>query len=110
MVVRTRRILAVIAAVLLSMSLSAPALADEIEFPVFEAFPDTENGVAVFWNITRDNFCEWAAGGFVGDPPVEKLVTVTAFFQESGVILGHYDAVRRRSWRNPAYQHVRQPW
>jgi hypothetical protein len=52
------------------------------EEPIFFLFPDPDNRLAVFVNITRENFCAWAAGGFDGAPPVETLVPVQ--FKETG--------------------------
>lgn len=80
-----KRGLVVAALALLMMGLVAPTSAappQQSEEPIFLLFPDPENGLAVFVNITRENFCAWEAGGFVGPPPVGELVS--AQFKETG--------------------------
>lgn len=57
-------------------------------------WPDTDNGFAVFWNVTRDNFCDWAAGGFDGPPPVEELVTTNFRVTADGAMQGRFTATR----------------
>ena len=42
--------------------------------PLFFIFLNEELGAVEFFNIDRDEFCAWEAGGFVGDAPVETLV------------------------------------
>jgi hypothetical protein len=76
-----RKTAATIAALSLLLALAAtPASAappETVDEPFFFIFPDVENGFIVFWNITRDDFCDWEASEFEGDPPVTHLVSVT---------------------------------
>lgn len=65
-----------------------------VEEPIFIAFPDLENGVAVFWNITRDDLCAWAAGGFVGPPPVIEPVTASFHETGQGALVASFSATR----------------
>lgn len=68
-----RLVLLIAAASLLAGLAAAPVSADPPdrgEFPLFVTFGDGDNRVAAFWNIERDEFCAWAAGGFMGDPDV----------------------------------------
>ena len=54
-----------------------PAIAEppeRSEEPIFTVALDPVNELVVFWNITRDDLCDWFAGGFVGPPPVQKLI------------------------------------
>lgn len=44
------------------------------EEPLFSLFPDFENGVAIFWNMSRDDFCAWGEG----PPPVQQLIPASA--------------------------------
>ena len=61
------------------------------EEPFFQLFPDFDDGIGVFWNITRDNFCAWAEGGFVGPPPVIQLIPVSVHETgASGELVGQY--------------------
>jgi hypothetical protein len=63
--------------------------------PIFTlVWPDIDNGVAAFWNITRDAFCSWAAGGFAGPPPVIEPVPVEYVEVHSGAILSRWHATR----------------
>jgi hypothetical protein len=84
-------------ATLLLAAVAAPANAERPEVaeePIFMLWPDEGNGVAVFWNITRDNFCDWEAGGFEGRPPVEQLVRTNILVTEDGAVQGRYSATR----------------
>jgi hypothetical protein len=55
---------------------------ETIEEPVFFIFPDFEYGLAVFWNVTREEFCDWEDSGFAGPPPAGSLIEVT--YKETG--------------------------
>lgn len=87
-----------VAAVLavLIVVLAAPATANppqRLEEPIFLIIPDTEYGFAVFVNITREDYCAWEAGGFVGDPPVEELVQSKVVETGKGALVGSFRAV-----------------
>ena len=92
-----RKILIVMAALLVALAVVAPVHADPPERtdePIFGVFPDLEHGLAVFWNITRDDFCAWAAGGFEGAPPVVELVPATNLETGKGAVVASYKATR----------------
>jgi hypothetical protein len=94
---RKRNIIVVLLATVLALTVVAPASAREHQEggeAIFGLFPDEENGVAVFWNITRENFCEWEAGGFEGEPPVESLVPADIVETDDGALMGSYNATR----------------
>jgi len=46
-----------------------PPHAEEIA-PLIAVFPDFDNRLVGYLNITREGFCAWEAGGAVGDPPL----------------------------------------
>jgi hypothetical protein len=48
-----------------------PPHADEIA-PLLAVFPDFDNRLVGYLNITREGFCNWEAGGAVGEPPLLK--------------------------------------
>lgn len=80
-----KRALVIAALAVLMTGPAAPASAappQQVEDPFIFLFADEENGLALFVNITRESFCEWEAGGFVGPPPVEELIS--AQFNETG--------------------------
>lgn len=92
-----RKILVFTAALLVALAVVAPVHADPPERtdePIFGVFPDSEHGFAVFWNITRDDFCTWAAGGFEGPPPVVELVPATNLETGKGAVVASYKATR----------------
>jgi len=61
------------------------------EVPVFETFFDSDDGIVAFWNIERDDLCGWAAGGFVGPPPVVQLIpSSTREAGPSGELVAQY--------------------
>jgi hypothetical protein len=93
---RTRGLLFAVALAVLTVVLAAPATAQapqRLEEPIFLLFPDTENGLAVFVNITREDYCAWEAGGFVGDPPVGELVESQVVETGKGALVGSFRAV-----------------
>ena len=94
---RKRRLVAVLATALLMTVTALPAQADPpvqgVE-PFFTIMADVENGLAVFWNITRDGFCAWEAGGFAGPPPVIELVPGSFHETGKGALVGSFQAER----------------
>jgi hypothetical protein len=48
-----------------------PPHAEEVA-PLLAVFPDFDNGLVGYLNITRAGFCAWEAGGFDGPPPLLK--------------------------------------
>ena len=76
---------------------AAPALAappEQTDEPIFNLYPDLTYGLVVFWNITRDAYCAWEAGGAVGDPPVIEPVTTSSHQVQSGAIMVTWQAER----------------
>lgn len=95
---RKRRVAVLVAALALLITVTAaPVKADppdRFDFPFFVVFPDVENGLVVFWNITRDAACEWEASGFAGPPPVIELTPVMIKETGKGALVGSVQAVR----------------
>lgn len=95
---RTRKVAVLVSMLAMLMTASAlPAHADPPESSeenIFFIFPDEENGLAVFWNTTRDAFCAWEEGGFVGPEPVIEPVTVSTLETGKGAIVGSFRATR----------------
>jgi hypothetical protein len=93
----------VVAVAVLTVALASPAAADppqRVEEPIFLLIPDTENRLAVFVNITREDYCAWEAGGFVGDPPVGELVESQVVETGKGALVGSFRAdVSIELWR-----------
>jgi hypothetical protein len=92
-----RRVLVATAAFLVAMVVAAPIHADppeQTEEPIFGVFPDLENGLAGFWNITRADFCAWQAAGFAGPPPVIELVPATMHETGQGAVAASFKATR----------------
>jgi hypothetical protein len=48
-----------------------PPHAEEIA-PLLAVFPDFDNRLVGYLNVTREGFCAWEAGGAVGEPPLLK--------------------------------------
>ena len=93
--------------VLLAMALmipwATPAVAappERIEMAVIDAFPDLENGLAVFVNTTRNDLCDWVEGGAVGPPPGEVPISIQ--IKETGngaVVMSGRGVVPIELWR-----------
>lgn len=61
---------------------------------------DQKNGVVVFWNINRDDFCAWAADDFEGDPPVSAPTTLRLNETPTGAIVAMgYGTSTLELWR-----------
>ena len=93
-----KRVFALVGIVgLLIATLALPALADppeQVDDPLFLIFPDVENGLVVFWNVTRAGFCAWEAGGFIGPSPALEDVTISFHETGQGVLNGSYHETR----------------
>ena len=93
-----RKFFAAAGALALLIAVAGPASAGSVERfedPGFNTiFPDVENQLVVFWNITRDDYCAWEAGGFVGDPPIEAPVSVQIVTTPTGALVFRWNAVR----------------
>lgn len=84
---------------LLLMASAVPAHAEPpevVEHPFFQLFifPDTTYDLAVFWNITRNDYCDWAADGFPGPPPIQKPVEVMLKETGKGAVVASFQATR----------------
>jgi hypothetical protein len=94
MTARIRRRAATIAALaLLVTAVASPAAAappERIEVDAFLGALDLEHGLVVFWNISRDDYCEWEAGGFVGAPPVTRLIPAQEHLVRGEVLMGRF--------------------
>lgn len=95
----TRRNLTLVAAAAMLFTLIAAPAAhadppEQVNDPIFTIHLDPQNNVAVFWNIARDDFCDWVAADFEGPPPVQKLVPAMAHEVRSGAVMARYKATR----------------
>ena len=78
----------------LSLATTSPAAAipphAEKNAPLLAVFPDFDNQLVGYLNITRADFCAWEAGGFVGEAPLLEAASpawtrVTGTGEVSGV-------------------------
>ena len=84
-----RKLTSFAAATILTLGLIAPASAappERGEDPTFSVFLDEPHGLVVFWNMSREAFCDWAASDFDGDPPVDHLIPFKLVFESGGAI------------------------
>ena len=89
-----RKLLATAATAVLFLAMAVPVSAappERSEDTVFTIFPDTEHGLVVFWNITRDDYCAWEASDFEGPPPVAGLVPFKLVSTPTGPIVASYN-------------------
>ena len=77
-----RRTALVAALALLALGLTAQTSAappEQVELDDFSPlFADVEDGLALFVNIGRDDYCAWVDGGFIGPPPVDQTISVSS--------------------------------
>ena len=57
----------------------------------FPLFADVENGLGLFVNIGRDDYCEWVDGGFVGPPPVDQTISVQLKETGKGAVVASFE-------------------
>ena len=92
MVRRTRQALVVLAllSTLLTLAVTpasaAPPVREEADFFVITL--DLEHELVVFWNISRDDFCEWEASEFEGPAPVQQLIPAQFVETGQGALVG----------------------
>jgi hypothetical protein len=89
-----RKSLAAAATAVLVLAMAGPVSAappERSEDLIFTIFPDLDNGVVAFWNITRDDYCAWEAGGFDGDPVVAGPIAVQLVSTPTGPIVASYN-------------------
>lgn len=95
---RMRKIGAAVATAGAALTLGAstasaePGPPERPEVDFFDIALDEDDGLAVFTNIGRDDFCAWEAGGFEGPAPVAGLVPVMAKVTGQGAIVGSLQA------------------
>jgi hypothetical protein len=70
----TERVTVALAALAVSLAVAAPATAipphAEEDAPLLAVFPDLDNRLVGYLNVTRADWCAWEAGGAEGDPPL----------------------------------------
>jgi hypothetical protein len=82
--------LAVSAAAVAAPSVTAAPPEDVTLTDYFLIFADLNVNRSVFVNITAVDLCEWAAGGFVGPPPVvDDDIAAVANLTGKGALVGH---------------------
>ena len=84
-----RKLTSLAAAGILALGLVAPASAappERGEEFLWSIFLDQEHGLVAFWNMTRDDYCEWEASDFDGEPPVDHLIPIMLVFEPTGAI------------------------
>ena len=54
-------------------------------------FADVEDGLGLFVNISRDDYCEWVDGGFVGPPPVDQTISVQLKETGKGAVVASFE-------------------
>lgn len=92
-----------LAGLLATLVLAAPVAADTPQRtlgPAFGEFYDPITNTYVLANVTGEAWCEWAAGGFVGDPEVIELTEAMAVSTEAGATVFRFHAV----WQLEAYR------
>lgn len=90
-----KQIVASIGGLMLTMAPIAQAAPPErLDFPIYYVFYDFEHDLTVLWNVTRDDICVWAAGGFIGDPEVVELVPIQVKSTGQGALVFSSKATR----------------
>jgi hypothetical protein len=101
----TTSLVTVLVAVLL---VAAPASANPPERtlgPGSGEFFDESTGTFILANISGEAWCEWALGGFAGDPPVDTLTEAMSHETGSGATHFRFDA----TWSLEAYRYPTEP-
>ena len=88
----TARSAALAALALLAVAAPVSARPNSFQEPIFAVFPDVDNALVVFWNIGREDYCAWEAGGFQGAPPVTELVRGRFNILPSGPVVGAWES------------------
>ena len=70
---------------------AAPPVREEVDF--FTVALDWEHGLVIFWNISRDDFCDWQANDFEGPAPVQQLIPAQFVEAGKGALVGVGDGV-----------------
>jgi len=53
-------------------------------------FADVGDGLGLFVNIGRDDYCAWVEGGFIGPPPVDKTISVKLKETGKGAVVASF--------------------
>ena len=89
-----RRTALVAALVLLALGLTAQTSAappEQVELDDFSPlFADVEDGLGLFVNIGRDDYCAWVDGGFIGPPPVDQTISVKLNETGKGAVVASF--------------------
>lgn len=95
-------------ALIASLLTAAPVAANPPERtlgPGFGEFYDPSTDTFVLANISGEAWCEWALGGFTGDPPVDTLTEAMAVETGSGATIFRFHA----TWRLEAFRYPTEP-
>src|SRR5262245_19542496 len=78
----------------LALGLTAPTAAappERVELDGFApTFADVQEGLGLFVNIGRDDYCAWVDGGFVGPPPVDETVSFQLSETGKGAVVANF--------------------
>ena len=93
---RMRTVLVAAMAILaMALGLTAQTSAappEQVELDDFAPlFADVEDGLGLFVNISRDDYCEWVDGGFVGPPPVDQTISVQLKETGKGAVVASFE-------------------
>ena len=99
-----RRTALVAALVLLALGLTAQTAAappEQVELDDFAPlFADVGDGLGLFVNIGRDDYCAWVDGGFIGPPPVDKTISVKLNETGKGAVVASFQGdLKIELWR-----------
>src|SRR5262245_26716487 len=81
--------LAVLALGVTAQTAAAPPEQVELD-DFFPAFAIVDDRLALYVNISRDDLCAWEAGGFVGPPPVDQIVSVQLKETGKGAVVANF--------------------
>ena len=89
-----RRTALVAALALLALGLTAQTSAappEQVELDDFApTFVDVGDGLGLFVNIGRDDYCAWVEGGFMGPPPVDETVSFQLNETGTGAVVASF--------------------
>ena len=99
-----RRTALVAALVLLALGLTAQTSAappEQVELDDFAPlFADVGDGLGLFVNIGRDDYCAWVDGGFIGPPPVDETISVKLSETGKGAVVASFQGdLKIELWR-----------
>jgi hypothetical protein len=98
-----RKVAGLVGAIAVLLALAAPVSAAPPEqsedTSIFSIFPDPDNGIVVFWNISRDAYCDWEASDFDGPPPTDTAINTRLHFTPTGpIIFSYYGTAPLELW------------